>query len=279
MAYQIKHWNETFENNKSREIKEPKYVAWPVRRDSEGFQHLSRLPNFLQAFGLFALLVQLAARQNPRGVLRDDRGDITPERIAKRYGVPPDEVKAAFDALSDEDVGWVVPIDGMKQAPSADVSTPSAHTRAQHAALSSSPSVPSDSFLPDIKGVSYEPEVRAIPDSVLFREVLKHYPLQQAIRGAYHVTSEAVYRLAHARHGGDLEAALAWLGDRVRAFAKAKQGAEKRYIPQARNWMERGSYDDDPATWAGEAKPKTAAEMIDEAEEKERKRKAAKGLV
>jgi hypothetical protein len=161
MTYQIKHWNETFENNKSREIKEPKYVAWPVRRDSEGFQHLSRLPNFLQAFGLFALLVQLAARQSPRGVLRDDRGDITPERIAKRYGVPVPEAQAAFDSLTDEDVGWIVPVGADAPAPSVDAPAPSvdapappAHQPARSAALSSNPSPPS----PPVGGGPSPPE-------------------------------------------------------------------------------------------------------------------------
>lgn len=154
MTYQIKHWNETFENNKSREINDPKYVAWPVRRDSEGFQHLSRLPNFLQAFGLFALLVQLAARQRPRGVLRDDRGDITPERIAKRYGVPVPEAQAAFDALTDEDVGWIVPVSADAPAPSVDAPAPPAHQPARSAALSSNPSPPS----PPVGGGPSPPE-------------------------------------------------------------------------------------------------------------------------
>lgn len=136
----------------------------------------------------------------------------------------------------------------------------------------------SSSLVSSSGGGPGEPDHR-IPNDLLFREVLRHYPRQEAIRGAYDAANDAAYRLAHSKHGGNVDAALGFLGQRVREYAKAKTGSEARYIPMARKWFEDGRYNDDPATWAGEAKPKTAAEMIDEAEEKERKRKAAKGLV
>jgi len=143
MAHEIRGWNKVFENNKSREILEPKYVAWPVRKDSEGFQHLSRLPNFLEAFGLFGLLVQLAARHNPRGILQDDRGDLTPARIARRYGISLKSVEAAWDSLASEDVAWLVPASADRPAPSAHPPAPPADQAAPSAALSSNPSPPS----------------------------------------------------------------------------------------------------------------------------------------
>jgi len=108
MAYTIRDWDDTFENYRSRELKAPNYVSWPVRKDSESFQRLVRKPGGALAFGVFAYLVQLAARCNPRGTLRDDRGDITADRIAFRLGISEKDATASLNLLASKDVAWVV---------------------------------------------------------------------------------------------------------------------------------------------------------------------------
>lgn len=107
MAYKIKDWDETFENYRSRELKEPRYVSWPVRKDSESFQRLVRQPGGALAFGVFAYLVQLAARCPERGTLEDDKGDISPDRVAFRLGITNKEAEQCFQLLSGQGVEWL----------------------------------------------------------------------------------------------------------------------------------------------------------------------------
>lgn len=111
-AWAIKDWSRVFENYRSREIKGPlTWVAFPIRQDSEGFVTLMRLPNGLETFAVFTLLVQVAARCPQRGVLSDDKGEITPERFARRFSVDPEVIRKAFEALSSTDIGWLVRTD------------------------------------------------------------------------------------------------------------------------------------------------------------------------
>jgi hypothetical protein len=110
--YAIKSWNDIFENNRSRTFDEPKYVNWPVRRDSEGFASLMRDAKGMAAFGVFGALVQWIGRQPVRnrrhGVLADDKGPMTPERFAVRMGAPIRDVRAAWDRLVS--IGWLVTV-------------------------------------------------------------------------------------------------------------------------------------------------------------------------
>ncbi len=111
--YAIKSWNDIFENNRSRTFDEPKYVNWPVRRDSEGFASLMRDAKGMIAFGVFGALVQWVGRkpyqQRRHGVLGDDKGPLTPERFAVRMGAPVREVRAAWERLVS--IGWLVTVD------------------------------------------------------------------------------------------------------------------------------------------------------------------------
>lgn len=235
MTYAIKGWDETFENNKSRAIVSPSYVAWPVRRDSEAFQHLSRMTNFLEAFGLFALLVQLAARQNPRGVLKDDRGDITPERLAKRYGKPVKTLKEAWESLANADVGWLFELEGTQEAPSARPPAPSALTETLCVALSSTPSLPSPPSNPTPTESLFDPAAG-------FVDFWKLYP-------------------SNGRKGDKKDCLRVWTKEKLglrhaevvkalKKFIKCPQWKDQdgKFIPAPLVFLNRALYDDPPAT-------------------------------
>lgn len=106
-VYTIKNWGKVFENFRSRELKEPKYVCWPVRLDSEGLGMLLETPDGLQAFGVFSVLVQLAAKCPVRGTLEDERGPWTVDRISKHLRIPRDILTRAFALLSSTEIGWL----------------------------------------------------------------------------------------------------------------------------------------------------------------------------
>lgn len=121
--YAIKDWNAVFENNKSRTMDVPSYVNWPVRRNSEAFAVLMQDSGGMIAFGLFGALVQWVGAR-PRaarmtGILADEKGALTPERMAVRMGAPRRIVRAAWERLVS--VGWLVAVNETDAArPSSD---------------------------------------------------------------------------------------------------------------------------------------------------------------
>lgn len=114
VMHAIKDWNEVFENYRTREVGELSYVMWPLRRRGEAFLSLMASPEGLQAFGVFALLVQIVAGcpkpYRLRGELCDDRGPVTPERVAAKMGAPVELVAKAFARLLSPEVGWLVEV-------------------------------------------------------------------------------------------------------------------------------------------------------------------------
>lgn len=78
--YKITNWNETFENNRSREIKKTSWVPVPNKMDGDGFTELMDHPSGAAHFGAWILLVEVASKcqhvaegcdpeENPRGNL------------------------------------------------------------------------------------------------------------------------------------------------------------------------------------------------------------------
>lgn len=112
MTLRIKDWNATFEFNKTREITGAlDYTAWPTRQDSEGFGVLMRTKGGITAYGIFGCLVQIAAKCPARGVLKDERGDWTPERLARKFAMPEKVAADAFAMLAGASIGWLVDVE------------------------------------------------------------------------------------------------------------------------------------------------------------------------
>lgn len=118
-CYKIKDWESVWENYRSREVAEVRYVSLPVRRKSEARIELMLDDNGLAAFGLFILAVEIAACCPVRGVLADDKGPLTPKRIALRIGRPVAQVEALHGMLVA--CGWLVPCEIPAQRPHAPV--------------------------------------------------------------------------------------------------------------------------------------------------------------
>lgn len=250
MAYAIKDWNKVFENYRSREIDELNYVSWPVRRNSDAFMFLLSEPGGLEAFGIFAILVQIAARCSPRGTLADDKGDWTPARVAKRVGSDMALVERGFQLLASKDVAWLVGGPSMDDRGSVGGPSVVAHGRPSFLP-SDPPSNPSSPSSPSNPARESTPLTGAL-QSVYWREILKHYPKQCKKLPAIAEIHKAVERIALARYGGDEDQARLWLGQRVESFSVAirANGAGSRFVPNPDNWFRDGRYDDDPETWA-----------------------------
>ena len=67
--YRIRNWDEEFENNQSRQLKELPWVRMKIVVRSEEFLWLLDHPNGAAHLGIWYALIQIAARCNPRGSL------------------------------------------------------------------------------------------------------------------------------------------------------------------------------------------------------------------
>ena len=77
--YAIRNWNEIYENNRSRQIESLSWVPFPNKHDGENFSLIMRHKDGAIIFAAFILLVELASKCKPRGVLI--RGNGQPHNV------------------------------------------------------------------------------------------------------------------------------------------------------------------------------------------------------
>lgn len=110
-VWAIKQWDEVFEDFRSREVSRLVYVRWPLDRKSEACALLMQTREGIFTFGIFARLVEVAARGTPRGVLRDEKGPLTPARLQARTGISAKLLERGISILSGPECGWLIPWD------------------------------------------------------------------------------------------------------------------------------------------------------------------------
>lgn len=105
----IKDWNEVFEDRRSRAVSRLHFLVCRVLdRKSEAYACLVALPGGVEAYGVFWALILVAARCPTRGILADEKGILTPVRLAARTRMPADVIERSIDLLTRPDVGWLV---------------------------------------------------------------------------------------------------------------------------------------------------------------------------
>lgn len=128
IVYQIKDWNENFENNKSRDRNECSFVCVPNSHSGLGFSLIMAETDGAMVYGIFHLITGACSRQRkPReGWLtengREDGTPWTPEDLSVQFRRPVSEVVRALEVLSSPKVGWLLKIEkgrGSKRAASA----------------------------------------------------------------------------------------------------------------------------------------------------------------
>lgn len=83
MIYRIKNWNEFYENNRSRTVKDLTWVPIPNRHDGEAYARLMSQKDATIHFTVWILLLQVASRCQPRGsLLTSSCQPHTPESLA-----------------------------------------------------------------------------------------------------------------------------------------------------------------------------------------------------
>lgn len=104
--WRIVNWNEHFENNRSREVKDCKWVAMPNSHDGAGYTELLEHKNGPAHFGAWCAIVQVASKSKPRGELRRGGRQLHDVKSLSRITrIPPSILEEAIPRMIR--LGWL----------------------------------------------------------------------------------------------------------------------------------------------------------------------------
>ncbi|MFL6229318.1 MAG: hypothetical protein ACJ741_11115 [Pyrinomonadaceae bacterium] len=112
-VFQVKDWNDHFENNKSRERDHCSFVVMPNKQHGMGFTRVISQPDGAMLVGIWTMIVQACSRQKkPRdGWLTDDGHPTgrawTPDDMAVMWRRPVAEIVRAVEVFSSPQIGWL----------------------------------------------------------------------------------------------------------------------------------------------------------------------------
>jgi hypothetical protein len=115
-VYQIKDWQEHFENHESRKVKGVRWVALPNKHDGKGFRRVAAHPESVSVFCAWTLILQVASKTPVRGVLADEDGPLDSDDLAAMTGFPAQIFDTAFNVLTDKKIGWLETVEEEEEA-------------------------------------------------------------------------------------------------------------------------------------------------------------------
>lgn len=105
-AYRIRDWSKHFENNRTRELKELRFVILPNKHDGDGYTELLDHPNGAAHYGAWVAMVQVASKCDVRGTLvRDGARAHDPASLSRLTRLPEKIFKEAIPRLVE--IGWL----------------------------------------------------------------------------------------------------------------------------------------------------------------------------
>jgi hypothetical protein len=110
-VYQIAQWDKLYENSQSRKVDKLRWVPMPNHHDGKGFRRLMTLPDAVEIYGAWALIVQVASKCPTRGVLLDADGPLLAEDLSLKTGGSAKTFERALQVLSSERIAWLL-VDG-----------------------------------------------------------------------------------------------------------------------------------------------------------------------
>ena len=73
--YRIRNWQDLYENNRTRELKNIKWIPFPIKLSGDGYCQIMEQKNGPAIFGTFIALVEMSAQCEPRGTLIRSSGE------------------------------------------------------------------------------------------------------------------------------------------------------------------------------------------------------------
>lgn len=102
----VRDWAEKFENNRTKEIKDLKWVPTPNKHDGDGYTELVEHENGAAHFGCWNAIVQVASKCEPRGTLLRDTGKPHDSAsLARMTRLPEPMLREAIERLIV--IGWL----------------------------------------------------------------------------------------------------------------------------------------------------------------------------
>jgi hypothetical protein len=111
MVLRVVNWDKHFENNRTRELVQMRWVPFQNSFDGDGFiQLLEDHTDGLAHFGCWVLIVEVASKCSPRGTLITSLGKPhTPDTMSRKTRSPSDVFSVAVQRLLS--IGWLEEID------------------------------------------------------------------------------------------------------------------------------------------------------------------------
>ncbi len=111
-VYRIRDWDEHYENNRTRDMKEMQWVPLSNRHDGDGYVQLVRGPRGGAMLGAFVACVQTASKCRPRGTLLR-RGGLphNPATLSDITRLPSIDFEEMLSLAISPDVGWMEIVD------------------------------------------------------------------------------------------------------------------------------------------------------------------------
>jgi len=110
-AFAIAAWGDQYENESSRKIKRPTWVAVPNRHDGKGFGRIAVQDDATDIFTAWNLVLQMASRSPIRGILADDDGPIDFDDMAIKTRFPKRIFERALPFLMSAKIAWITLVD------------------------------------------------------------------------------------------------------------------------------------------------------------------------
>lgn len=105
-TYSIRDWSKHFENNRTRELKELRFVILPNKHDGDGYTELLDHPNGAAHYGAWVAIVQVASKCEMRGTLsRDGARPHDACSLSRLTRIPASVFEEALPRLVS--IGWV----------------------------------------------------------------------------------------------------------------------------------------------------------------------------
>ncbi len=123
MAYRlrIRNWNDLYENNRTRDLKNLNWVPIPNRMDGDSYTELVDHPSAAAHYGAWIAMVSIASRQEPRGVLPREGAGI-PQALARISRLPASLFEELIPRLIQ--MKWIECFEGVMEDTAAECDNP-----------------------------------------------------------------------------------------------------------------------------------------------------------
>jgi hypothetical protein len=109
ITYKIKNWDLYYENHDSRKYKNLTWIPISNKWDGLGFSRLKKQPEVVEILAGWLMILQIASKCKPRGVLIRENLPLSPADMADITGLPENMFIVALNVLSDKNKGicWI----------------------------------------------------------------------------------------------------------------------------------------------------------------------------